>query len=165
MIPEITNSFAFSLDFLRRLVADVEEGRMTEQVGGVVNHPTWVIGHLVYSCQEMGGELGASPWLPEDWAARFGTGSVPTADRAAYPAKSVLLENLAEGQRRLVEALAATGEDGLAAPLPDERLHHLFPTLGHAVLHILTAHTAVHVGQISVWRRAVGMGPLEEIFV
>jgi len=32
MIPEITNSFAFSLDFLRRLVADVEEGRMTEQV-------------------------------------------------------------------------------------------------------------------------------------
>jgi hypothetical protein len=56
-------------------------------------------------------------------------------------------------------------EDGLAQPLPDERYRHIFPTIGHALLHILTAHAAVHVGQVSVWRRAFGLPPLSDAFV
>jgi len=164
MIPEITNSFRMTLDHLRRLVADVDDDRMTAQPGGVGNHPAWVLGHLIYSFQAMAGELGTAAWLPDDWAERFGTGSVPLADRAAYPQKHVLLEMLQEGQRRLVEAVEAAGEDGLAAPLPDPRFRDLFPTLGHAILHILGAHAAVHVGQVSAWRRAFGLEPLKETF-
>lgn len=45
----------------------------------------------------------------------------------------------------------------LDSPLPDERYREVFPTLGHAVLHILTVHTAIHLGQISAWRRAMGL--------
>ncbi len=37
-----------------------------------------------------------------------------------------------------------------------------FPTVGHAVLDILTAHTAMHVGQITVWRRAMGLAAVQE---
>ena len=42
-------------------------------------------------------------------------------------------------------------------PLPDKRFRDTFPTLGHAVLHILAGHVAVHVGQLGAWRRAMGM--------
>lgn len=165
MIPEITQSFGRSLDYLARLVADVDDGQMSAQPGGAVNHPAWVIGHLIYSCQAMCGELGVAPWLPEDWADRFGTGSRPLADRAAYPSKDALVDGLLDGRQRLVAAPAALSDEDLATPLPDERYRHLFPTLGHAVVHILGAHTAVHVGQITVWRRSIGLAPLGEPFV
>lgn len=162
MIPEITQSYGMALDYLRRLVDEVPDARMTEQPGPVVNHPAWVIGHLVHSCQAIGGEMGLGPWLARDWASRYGTGSLPTADRAKYPTKNELLEAPADGQRRIFGRIDGIGEAGLAAALPDVRYRETFPTIGHAVLHILMVHTALHVGQITVWRLAVGLGPLSE---
>ena len=165
MIREILNSFGMTLVFLRRLVADVEDARLAEQPGGAANHPAWVLGHLADSCQAMAGELGGAAWLPEGWGERFGTGSVPVADRAAYPEKDALLTVLDEGERRLAEFLSAMTDADLSVPLPDARYRDRFPTLGHAVLHILGAHAAVHVGQVTVWRRAAGLPPLSEPFV
>jgi hypothetical protein len=108
--------------------------------------------------------MGISPWLPKTWGQQFGTGSVPSDAREDYPTKAELLTLLADGERRVAEQVVKLGESGLAAPLPDVLHRHLFPTLGHAVLHILTSHAAVHVGQVSVWRRVVGLGPLTEMF-
>ena len=156
MVPEILNSLALNLDFVRRTIADLDDDQMVGQVGGVVNHPAWTIGHLVGSFQLMGGELGVGPWLPEGWAERFGTGTTPLGDANVYPGKADLLHALDDGQRRLVEALAGTGDADLARPLPDERYRDRLPTIGHALLHILASHTAMHVGQLAVWRRAHG---------
>jgi hypothetical protein len=50
----------------------------------------------------------------------------------------------------------------LAQPLPDVRFRDQFPTVGHAVLHILAAHTALHIGQVIVWRRAMGLPAVPE---
>jgi hypothetical protein len=36
--------------------------------------------------------------------------------------------------------------------------------VGHAVLHALTAHAANHAGQVTVWRRVMGLGVLAEPF-
>jgi hypothetical protein len=165
MVAEILNSSSLTLDFLRRLVDDVPDELFSKQPPGVPNHPAWVIGHLVYSFQAIGGEMGLKAWLPSEWEQNFGTGSIPNDNRAAYPSKSFLLAALADGQRRITEQLAALGEQGLQKPLPDESHRPLFPTIGHAVLHILTAHAANHVGQITVWRRAIGLGPLEKLFI
>ncbi|HUW84431.1 MAG TPA: DinB family protein [Phycisphaerae bacterium] len=164
MIDEVLNSYRLILDYLRRLVADVPDGDLARQLNGVANHPAWVIGHLTCSCQGLGGELGLAAWLPKQWESLFNTGSVPTSDRSAYPPKAELLAALADGQVRLSERLAALGDAAMSGPLPDERYRALFPTLGHAVLHILTGHAAVHVGQVSVWRRAAGHQPLSETF-
>lgn len=162
MHDAILRTFGMTLDYLRRLVADVAEEQMTRQPAGAVNHPAWILGHLVYSCQAIGGELGLQPWLSHDWRRRFGTGSTPVADRACYPSKSELLQQLAEGQRRLTERLRELGDAGLKEPLPDERYRSEFPTVADAVLHILGAHAAVHVGQVSVWRRVAGFAPLRD---
>ena len=77
---------------------------------------------------------------------------------AGCPTKEELLAALADGERRIVERLRAMTADDLAGPLPDERFRDVFPTLGHAVPHILAGHTAVHTGQLGAWRRAMGMG-------
>jgi uncharacterized damage-inducible protein DinB len=165
MIDEIERSFSRTLDYLARSVEDVPDDLWTGQPAGAVNHPAWVVGHLVHSCQAIGGEMGIEPWLPADWGERFGTGSAPIADRKRYLSKAELLEALADGQRRITERLTAMGEAGLAEPLPDVRYREMFPTVGHAVLHLLTAHAALHVGQLTVWRRVAGLGPSQEPFI
>jgi hypothetical protein len=138
---------------------------MARQPGGVVNHPAWVIGHLTYSCQAIGEELGLAPWLPADWASRFGIGSVPVETRATYPPKGELLAALADGQRRVEEGLVILGEERIRRPLPDERYRATFPTIGDAALRVLTAHAAMHVGQVSAWRRAAGFPVLRDAFL
>lgn len=165
MIPEVLNSFSLTMTFLEQLVADIPDERLTEQPHGASNHPAWIIGHLAVSLQTMGGELGLTAWLPDNWPEQFGTGSQPISERGAYPSKQDLLENLEEGRRRLAVALASFNKERLSIPLPDERYRILFPTLGHAVTHILGAHFATHVGQVTVWRRAMGLQPLAVPFI
>ena len=162
MIAEILNSYDLHLTFLRNLVADLDELQMVCQPDNVPNHPAWTIGHLVHSCQQIGGEIGTPPWLPADWEERFGTGSTPVADPKAYPAKDALLSALDEGTERLRAALQAMEELDLKQPLPDVRYRDRFPTLGHAVIHILAGHTALHVGQLVVWRQVMGLGVVPE---
>lgn len=161
MIDHILRSHALTLDYLRRLVADLDDGQLTLQPAGAVNHPAWVLGHLIYTCQLIGGKVGLPPWLAAHWADCFGTGTAPLADRAAYPGKAELLDALDDARRRLADRLTALGEAGLAVPLPDARFRDTFPTAGHAVLHILVAHAAVHVGQVTAWRAAAGLPPLD----
>src|SRR3954451_11871887 len=98
MTPTL-HSFAYSLDFLREQVADVPAPDMVAQPDGIRNHPAWVVGHLSYSCQLLGGVVGLPPWLPDDdWARRFGTGSVPVADASAYETKANGLAILRDAQ-------------------------------------------------------------------
>src|SRR5882672_9338514 len=98
MIDEIVRSYSLTLDYLRRLVADVPDNLMTRQMAGVINHPSWVIGHLTYSCQAIGGEMGITAWLPARWAELFGTGSLPVDRPDVYPNKAELLAALADGE-------------------------------------------------------------------
>jgi hypothetical protein len=162
MIAEILNSFEFPLEFLRRLISHLDEGQMVCQPQNVPNHPAWTIGHLVYSGQQIGGEIGLSPWLPADWGQQFGTGSTPVADPNAYPSKAALLAALDDGKVRLTAALGKMTEGDLNQPLPDVRFRGQFPTVGHAVLHILSGHTALHIGQLTVWRRVMGLDVVPE---
>jgi hypothetical protein len=164
VINEILHSYSLSLDFLRRLVADVPDASFTAQANGAVNHPAWIIGHIVYSMQAIGGEIGLAPWLPSDWEQMFGTGSTPLASRDSYPSKDSLLNMLASAEQRIKNRLISLGEKAMAEPLPDVRHRDTFPTVGHAVLHILTSHTCVDIGHLIVWRRALCFGTLVQSF-
>ena len=72
MIAEVLNSYSLTLDYLQRLIRDVPDEALASQVGGVVNHPLWTIGHLVFSAQMIGGELGEPTWLPDSWQKQYG---------------------------------------------------------------------------------------------
>jgi hypothetical protein len=160
MINELVSVFEGTVDFVRRSVADLSEPQMVEQPAGAPNHGMWTLGHLVFSCQGVAVELGAEPWLPEDWESRYGYGSTPSPDPSGHPSKPEMLELLADSAGRLRETLLGlTGAD-LARPLPDETL----PTMGHLLLQVVGAHTAFHAGQLALWRRALGK-PSVGVFV
>jgi uncharacterized damage-inducible protein DinB len=159
MKNEVLNSLSLHMKTLHELVGDLDDARMTQQPAGVPNHPAWTLGHIAFSFQGIGEEIGLEPWLPADWEKRVGTGSTPVAEAGRYPTKQELLETLADAERRVRERLSAMDEAALNEPLPDERVRQILPTLGHAVLHVLVGHTAAHLGQLAVWRRAMGLPP------
>jgi hypothetical protein len=46
--------------------------------------------------------------------------------------------------------------EALARPAP-ERMRSRFPTVANVLLGLMTSHFASHLGQLSAWRRAVGL--------
>ena len=58
MIDELINTFERTLKFMEQSVADLSEQQMVQQPTGVPNHAAWTLGHIIYSCQGIAGELG-----------------------------------------------------------------------------------------------------------
>ena len=154
----VLHSFAYSLDYLREQVADVSPDDMVALPNGIANHPAWIVGHLAFACQLLGGAVAGLPeLLPAHWAARYGTGSVPVADVNAYESKADALAILADAQSRITQAVERLDEARLDEPFPEPSYLEVFPTVRHSLNQVLVGHTAFHVGQVSVWRRAMGL--------
>lgn len=160
----VLHSFAYALDYLREQVANVAPVDMVAQPTGIANHPAWTIGHLVFACEMLGGVVGVEPWLPAHWATRYGPGSVPSPDAKQNDSKEDLLNQLGEGQSRLTSALLRLNETRLDQPFPDPAYLDIFPTVGHALVQVLVGHTSFHIGQVSIWRKAMALPPMGRSF-
>jgi hypothetical protein len=160
MVPELVSCFEHTVAFMQESVADLSDEDIVLQPLGVPNHAEWTLGHVIYSCQAIGGEIGVEPWLPREWESQFGYGSSPAAVISQHPGKAALLAALGEASRRLRTALLGIDETVLAERLPDEGIRDMLPTKGHALLQIVAAHTAFHAGQLAAWRRAIGRQPV-----
>ncbi len=160
MIPELVGSLDRSLAFMRGLVDDLSDAEMARQPPGAPNHAVWTLGHVIHSCQAILGELGVAPWLPCDWESRYGYGSSPGEPASPGPGKAALLAALVDAGNRLRAVLLATDESRLKEPLADEKARETLPTLGDALLQVVSGHTAFHAGQLAAWRRAIGRPPV-----
>ena len=156
-MQQVLHSFVYSLDFLRELIADVPEAAMTAQPAGITNHPAWTIGHLVFISQAIGGVAGLEPWLDEQWTKDFGPDSKPSTNCGTGDYKVSLLAALDIAQTKLTDAVTDLSEEQLDAPFPDPSYSDVFPSVRHALTQVLLGHTAFHVGQLSVWRRAMNL--------
>jgi hypothetical protein len=160
----VLHSFAYALDYLREQLADVAPADMVAQPAGILNHPAWTVGHLTHSCQLLAEVVGVAPWLPDDFAARFGTGSVPVPDIAHYEPKDKAMAILRDAQTRLTRAVEQLADAQLDQPFPDPSYRQVFPTVRHALTQVMVGHAAFHVGQVTVWRRGMGLPRMGRAF-
>ena len=160
MYQAVLNTFAFDLNYLKMLVDDIPDDQMCDQLAGLENHPAWSIGHLAAGCQFCIRLLGEEPSLPEGWAELFGRGSTPSANPSKYPTKAELLAELERSHKQVTEVVAAADDAKLAKETPDPDFRQVAPTLSDAVVFVLVHHTATHLGQIAMWRRAKGLPPV-----
>ena len=158
MLNHVTYLYGFNLRYAEMLVNDVSDEQMTEQPGGVINHPAWSLGHLTVSADRLGQLLGLDSDLPEGWSETFKTGGEPSGDGAAYPGKEEILGALKEQHDRNTVAANDFDASRFAEPHPDEGSRKYFPTIGDMVVFMMTSHEMDHLGQIAAWRRAMGLG-------
>jgi len=164
MKQTILDLFNFQRGYMKLLVDDIPDDRMTEQPKGLPNHPAWQIGHLAMALDGLCKMLGARGSLDDGFIAKFNMGSAPVADRSRYPSKVELLATYDELRAKAAEAYANASDDTLAQPNPSEMLSKMLPTMGHMCGFMLLNHESNHLGQISIWRQAAGMRPALEAF-
>ena len=158
MFNHVTYLYGFNLRYAEMLVNDLSDDQMTEQPGGVINHPAWSLGHLTVSASHLGQLLGLESDLPEGWSETFKTGGEPSGDGSAYPSKEEILGALKEQHTRNTEAATNLDASRFAEPHPDEGTRSYFPTVGDMIVFLMTSHEMDHLGQIAAWRRAMGLG-------
>src|SRR5262249_28405530 len=101
--------------------------------------------------------VAGTPVCAEEWRAKFGPGSTLAAERGAYPSKSELLAAFEAGHARVIEGMAKVTEEYLSRAQPSRFFRDELPTLGDMLLHLTTTHPMLHLGQLSAWRRAMGL--------
>jgi hypothetical protein len=83
-----------------------------------------------------------------------------TAIRADYPSKAELLTKFDEAHDLLQRAVVAATPEQLAKPSPHPRTKDKLPTIQDLVGFLLTGHFGVHLGQLTTWRRMIGLPAL-----
>jgi hypothetical protein len=150
----------FLMGYCRMLIGDIPDERMAEQPLPGVNHPAWILGHLAWSTDRGRWVLGLEPELPAEWTTTFGFGSKPSASRGDYPGRDALVEAVERGFERLREQAASAAPERLGQPSPFERTREQLPTVKDVLTLLLTGHLGVHLGQLTTWRRMIGLPPL-----
>lgn len=156
------------LAYAERLLNDVNPQNYAKfaSPGGVVvpsNHPAFLLGHLsIYSqriMQHLKQPLGPTE-VPATYEALFKAGVECQNDPAGkiYPALDELKKHFFEGYRAAIAAVEAAPDEAFDPVNPVEgRAREMLPTIGAAINFYLIGHVQVHMGQISAWRRAMGM--------
>jgi hypothetical protein len=158
MLDHAVYLYGFNLSRAEALVQDLSAEQMVAQPAGLINHPSWSLGHLVVSADGLGRLLGLESSLPESWRETFKTGGEPSGEASDYPEKAAILDALREHHGRNTQAVKTCDASVFAEPHPDERRRKVFPTIGDLALFLMTSHEYNHLGQIAAWRRAMGLG-------
>lgn len=129
------------------------------------NHPAWVYGHLaIYTnriCEFAGIEPGPTV-KPAGWDELFKNGTPSTDDPSGtiFPKMDALVKQYMDGHKYVLSRLPEVADDVFARenPAGPGRFKDMLPTAGGAVAFMMTGHVMSHLGQISTWRRCMGLG-------
>jgi hypothetical protein len=160
MLDSPTQINLLLMQYCRTLLADIPDERMTEQPVPGVNHPAWVLGHLALTADGTLEKLGGQKALPAAWGALFSPGSKPSTSRGDYPPKDELLRAVEQSYKQLRQKATTASPEQLSQPTTNPRAKEMLPTMREVVAFLLTGHMGVHLGQLSSWRRMIGLPPL-----
>jgi hypothetical protein len=158
-----------NLGYARRLETDIgpESYARLPLIGDRLvqtNHMAFVYGHLaLYPARLMelveGDPADAS--YPEHWPDLFSPGREcqDDVDGSIYPPLVEMIEIFHRNYANAITAVAGQADELFARENPDERRRGFFPTIGVAATFLLNNHVQLHLGQVSAWRRAIGLGP------
>ncbi|MFM8578992.1 MAG: DinB family protein [Planctomycetaceae bacterium] len=163
----IADSLGVSLGYADRLLANVSAGRFgrfASPAGFVIesNHPAFVYGHLSLYAPKMLLQIGhPAPAVPPHFEDLFSKDAAcrDDPDGDLYPPMTEVLDYFREGHRMVTAALRSTPNERFDLPNPATgRMRELFPTIGSAQAFYCGGHMMMHLGQVSAWRRAEGLG-------
>jgi hypothetical protein len=148
------NQLAYAL----ALVNDLTVSQMVLRPGGNMNHPAWILGHVsLYHPTVVALLAGKSCPDPKDDPLCGYSGKGPADDVQVYGGKEKIVSRFADGHEQVAQSLLhATPEDFLRKPSV-ERWAAAYPNVGFMLPDLLLHHESLHIGQISIWRRAAGL--------
>ncbi|MEY4668960.1 MAG: hypothetical protein RL518_1659 [Pseudomonadota bacterium] len=129
------------------------------------NHPAFVFGHLALYptlIAELSGISTRGMEIPASYPDLFKMG-VPCHDDPSgtiYPPMEEIVNAFFRGTDALIASLDSIAPEALDILLEHPSRRERFGTVGAFLAYILLAHPQSHLGQVSAWRRCMGLGPV-----
>ena len=158
MIDGLLYGYARNLDYLERLCAGLDDATAISQPVSGMNHASWILSHLniYHSVVAAIIEGGTFPDPKDD---DFGMGSAPASPKVPYRPIAELLQQFRSGHERVASLLVGKDHSVFAEPVMLPRWKERMPTAARALPYLMLVHENQHLGQLSAWRRALGLAP------
>jgi len=150
----------------RMLVEDIPAEKFFRLPQANMNHPAFLLGHITLSADQALAALGQPEVgiTPAGYAELFEDGRECVDEEGRYPSKNEIVAYYGQRHERAIEAIRWTPEEVFQRENPAPgRLREMFPTVGAVVNFGFNCHHMAHLGQISAWRRVMGMGPVLKV--
>ncbi|MCE9618299.1 MAG: DinB family protein [Planctomycetes bacterium] len=158
----ISFNLRMAMTYAEKLCADIPADKFGHIPMKGVNHPLFCIGHLGLYAERALTLIGR-----EDLARKvdpkqeelFKNGAPCLEQDGRYPNKDAVLKNYMERYKVVADALPEVSDETFARANPmGGRMTEILPTIGAATMFMCGSHLQMHLGQISAWRRVIGMG-------
>jgi hypothetical protein len=152
----------FTVQYLEKLVTDLDETDMDRQLAVDVNPPRWILGHLAVSSDYVLRIFGHRFECPIDWHRSFARGTAAASRPTTIPPKSELMQQIHDGYAAVRQLTINADSTAMNQPHSVPFLRETpIATVGDVLAHLMTTHLATHTGQISFWRRINGRARVE----
>lgn len=154
--------YAFMKGYGETLLAEMKREDALIRICEGGHHPMWIIGHLATVGHDWSKKLGGSGVTAYDqaWWGRLAQAlRTPAGDAGVYPPFDEVVDAWRAAHAAFDAAAAQAPQDVLARPSQGPVSNGL-STVRDFVAFLLTAHEAMHLSQLSTWRRTRGLPPL-----
>jgi len=148
--------------YASRLIGDLRDDQFLAQPipGVAMNHPAWILSHLLIYKTIAARLLRGEPF-DDPLTHPHGPKSRPGPDASAYLPPRELIRAFHSAHNEGAQALSVAPPDLAARPVPFERWRAMAPTIGDILLTLMVKHESHHLGQLSAWRRAMRLPPVD----
>lgn len=161
-VQSIVYAWDNGLRYAVALLDDLDDSQMLLRPGNNMNHPSWILGHMgIYHPivpRLLAGESFEDP--ADDGLFGF-RGAGPQSDPDVYGTKQEQLQRFTDGHEAVAQALLNSTSEQLQRPPSLPRWADMYPTVAFMLPDLLLHHESLHVGQLSIWRRAAGLPSVE----
>ncbi len=153
-----------SMQFADATLKDVKAtdfGRMPKGIR--TNSPAFCFGHLSIYPDNVFEAVGRAALARPD--KRFselfeaGVECVDDPQGKVYPPMEAIVGRFKERHAALLKIVPEISDEVFARVNPNEGMRGFFPTIGVMTDFLLSGHIMMHLGQVSAWRRCMGLGP------
>ncbi len=127
------------------------------------NSPNWILGHITIGNMFTLNILGQTQEEVATWMPDYGPGSTPSDDVTKIMDRDVLQATFDRTHNEVIAAVEPVTVEFLDKTHEAPFLRKALPTNGDLLGHLLTTHFAMHVGQLSAFRRNRGMEPVLDL--
>lgn len=139
------------------MLGNITDSDFTAIPFGGGNSPNWILGHLTVSNAFSLSLCGVTEPLVQEWMPIYGPGSTPSDDASQIASRNELTKQFKRTCDEVVAAVETVTVEFLDDLHQAPFLRSSLPTNGDLLGHLVNTHFALHVGQLSAWRRARGM--------
>ena len=160
-IDLVTCTLERTIGYAEALLKDIDPDAFAHLPLPTFNHPAFCFGHLaLYPNRWLeflgrGGDAYALPFDAEPYLA----GAECVEQDGRYASMETITTAFFAAHRNFLDLAPGIDPARFAAEIPEGSPYRdFFGLVGNAVTFMACSHTMMHLGQVSMWRRAMGLG-------